>query len=248
LVTITGGIRTEIAHVRISVRWPTLLSVAGWALLVLAERRLSEDSRVRSFVGAIRRSIERHGGVIAVALVGGTVVVSLSLGAWIAAGADPFGYVSQSLLWVRGNPIQFQTPLAQQAPWPDAAWSFSPLGYRPSPINGLIVPTYAPGLPLQMAAFAHFFGLAGSFVVVPLLAGMAVWATYRFGVYVTRDRSCALLSAVLTACSPVFIFQFMQPLSDVPVTAWWLLSIVAAVDVSARGAVGAGLCASLAVV
>ena len=40
----------------------------------------------------------------------------------------------------------------------------------------------------------------------------------------------------------------MQPLSDVPATAWWLTSIVAALDGSYAGAIGSGLCASLAIV
>ncbi len=180
-------------------------------------------------------------------MAAGTVVAGLACGALVAAGADPYAYVSQSLLWANGNPVQAQTPLALQAPWPDAAWTFCPLGYRPSYLPGLVVPTYAVGLPLQMAILARLAGIDGSFIVVPVLGGVAVWATYRLGLRVTCNQPCALLAALLTACSPVFLLELMQPMSDVAVTAWWLLSILAALDATYVGAIGAGLYASLAI-
>ena len=34
-------------------------------------------------------------------------------------------------------------------------------------------------------------------------------------------------TSVFFACSPVFLFQLVQPMTDVPVTAWWLAAIVA---------------------
>src|SRR5262249_12476803 len=119
--------------------------------------------------------------------------------------------------------------------------------YKPSYIAGVVVPTYAAGLPLQMAMLARAFGLAGSLVVVPISGGLAVWATYQLGLQLSRSQMSALLSALLTACSPVFLYQLMQPMSDVPVTAWWLLTIVAALDPTYIGAAGAGLCGSLAI-
>jgi hypothetical protein len=248
LITITGGVRTEIASIRISAQWPTYLCAAAWALLVFGERRSTADSRLRTFLRASVRQTHRGSRGIALMIVACTIVAAVTFGALVAAGADPYGYVSQSVLWANGNPVQMQSSLASQAPWPDAERSFCPLGYKPSVVKGLMVPTYAPGLPLQMAIFARLFGPAGSFLAVPLLGGLAVWATYRFAAEVTRSRMCALISSVLTACSPVFLFQLMQPMSDVPATAWWMFSLVAALEATTIGALGAGCCASLAII
>ena len=40
---------------------------------------------------------------------------------------------------------------------------------------------YAPGLPMQMALFESLGGRDAVFYVMPLLAGVAVWATYALG-------------------------------------------------------------------
>jgi hypothetical protein len=189
----------------------------------------------------------QHGAAIAGAMAIATAVSALIFGALVAAGADPYGYVSQSLLWAGGNPTQFQTQLAAIARWPNADWSFAPLGYQPSAVRGLVVPFFPAGLPLQMAILAKPFGLAGTMLVVPILGGLTIWSAYRLGLRVIGDQTAALLSAVLVACSPIFLFQLMQPMTDVPVTAWWLASLVAALEPSMIGALGAGACASLAV-
>jgi hypothetical protein len=246
-VAITGGFRIDVAHLRIAVRWPTELCVAAWILIVLGSRRSRLPPPIERAVAALRRYSVRYRTATAAVLVACVIGAGLVFGAFVAAGADPYGYVSQSLLWAHGNPVQFQTPLAMQSPWPNAEWSFCPIGYKPSFVSGLIVPTYAPGLPLLMAMFARPFGMRGAFIVVPLLGGLAAWSTYRLGLRVSRSHECALLSTVLTVCSPVFLFQLMQPLSDVPATAWWLTSVVAALEGSYAGALGAGLCASLAI-
>jgi hypothetical protein len=246
-IAVTGGFRTDFTYLRVAVRWPTWLCVAAWILIVLGSRRSPVPPALERTAASIRQYSARHQTAIAAVLAIGIIAAGLAFGAFVAAGADPYGYVSQSLLWARGNPVQFQTLLALESPWPNAEWSFCPLGYKPSIVRGVIVPTYAPGLPLLMASLARPFGMRAAFVVVPLLGGLAVWSTYRLGVRVSRSHDCALLSALLTACSPVFLFQLMQPLSDVPATAWWLTSLVAALDSSYTGAIGSGLCASLAI-
>ena len=50
----------------------------------------------------------------------------------------------------------------------------------------------------------------------------------------------------LVLSSPAFLFHLREPMSDVPVAAWWLLSLAFAVRGSARGALGAGLSAAAA--
>jgi 4-amino-4-deoxy-L-arabinose transferase-like glycosyltransferase len=84
------------------------------------------------------------------------------------------------------------------------------------------------------------------YLVVPLTAALAVLATYRIARHLA-PAGPALLATACTACSPVFLFQMMQPMSDVPVTAWWLLAILFALTGSVVSAIGAGLAASIAV-
>jgi Alg9-like mannosyltransferase family len=248
LIALTGGFRTEIAHVRVSAQWPIVSSVGAWLLLVVDYWRRSSDRTrgLRPFaVAAI--AAERRGTAVALGLVALTIAAGVAFGARAAAGADPYGYVSQGMLWASGNPVQFQTSLAFAAPWPDAERAFCPLGYRPGDISGIVVPTYAAGLPLQMAALARPFGPTGVWLAVPLLGGLLVSATYRLGVGVCRHKLCALLAAILVACSPVFLFQLMQPMSDVPTSAWWMLALVAALEGTPVGALGSGFAASLGI-
>jgi hypothetical protein len=166
---------------------------------------------------------DRRAGWLAAAAAAGAAVVGLAKGARAAGSADAYGYVSQALLWLKGLPLQVE-PLAARVPWPNAAWSFSPLGYRPGVEAGVIVPTYPPGLPLLMAASAGIGGADAIYLVVPVLGAAAVWLTYLLGRRHAGAMSGAA-AAVLLAASPVFLYQVVQPMSDVPVTAWWLLAL-----------------------
>src|SRR5258708_30386959 len=99
----------------------------------------------------------------------------------IAGGSDSYGYVSQAGYWQRGS-LVIQEDMIRSSPWPGAALTWSPLGYRPSPTRpDAIVPLYAPGLPLLMALAQMIAGFCGAFVVVPLCAALAIWLTYRLG-------------------------------------------------------------------
>jgi hypothetical protein len=57
----------------------------------------------------------------------------------------------------------------------------------------------------------------------------------------------ALLAVCCVATSPVFLFEMMQPMSDVAVTAWWLCAVLMLLRGTRRGSVGAGLAASIAI-
>src|SRR5438045_4061780 len=114
-------------------------------------------------------------------------------------------------------------------PWPLADWTFAPLGYRPAPTRGFIVPIYPPGLPLLMAVFQQMTDRDAVFYVVPLLGALAVWAAGRLGSILHGPLTRAL-AAMLLASSPTFLLQLVQPVSDVPATAWWTLALMLAVD------------------
>src|SRR3954465_9513939 len=147
-------------------------------------------------------------------------------GAMIAGGSDSYGYVSQAGYWQRGS-VVVQEDLIRSSPWPDAPLTWAPLGYRPSPNRrDAIVPVYAPGLPLLMAALQLVVGFCGAFLVVPLCGALTIWLTYRLGVRLFGAPAIALWGAALVVTSPVFLYQLMNAMSDVPVTAAWTLALL----------------------
>lgn len=168
----------------------------------------------------------------------------LRWGAMVAGGADSYGYVSQAGSWLGGS-IVVQEDVIRPSPWPEAAATWAPLGYRPSPNRrDAIVPVYAPGLPLLMALGQLIAGYCGAFVVVPLCGALTTWCTWRLGRRLFDAPGIALWGACLVATSPVFLYQLMNAMSDVPVTAAWTLALVLTL---ARRPLTAGLAMSAAI-
>jgi hypothetical protein len=60
-------------------------------------------------------------------------------------------------------------------------------------------------------------------LIVPLSGTLAVWLTYALGRRVELPGAGAA-AALLLAVSPTFLYQLVQPMGDVPVTAGWLLA------------------------
>jgi hypothetical protein len=175
----------------------------------------------------------------------GVTLVTLRHHAWTASGADASGYVSQADLWRHGS-LTVPQPLALDAPWPDAEWTFSPLGFRPALTRGAIVPTYPAGLPLTLAAAQLVGGRDAAYVVVPLIAGLGIWVTFLLGRQTGGD-AVGVIAAVLLAVCPIYLRQSTQVMSDVPAAVWWTLALVLAQRPHGRAALGAGLAASLAI-
>jgi hypothetical protein len=173
-------------------------------------------------------------------------------GTFAAGGSDSYCYVHQAHAWATGQ-LRIVEPLALEAPWPDAPLTFAPAGHIPSPtVRGATAPICPAGLSLAMVPFvwageAGGVGeAAGAFVVVPLFGAVLVWSTYVLG---TRfSRRVGLASALLLACSPVFLFQLMQPMSDVPAAAFWVLAAATATSGRRRSPLLAGLASSAAIV
>lgn len=193
---------------------------------------------------------------LAVALViGALVVASVRWGSWVAGGSDSYCYVHQAERWAdvlgqlargRLTGLQVAEPLALEAPWPDAPRSFAPSGHVASPtVPGAIVPICPAGLSIAMAPFVLIGGPRAAFFVLPLFAALLVAATSlvgsRFGPRV------GLLSSVLVAASPIVLYQSIQPMSDVPAAALWMLAVALATGTSRRGSLMSGLAASAAI-
>jgi hypothetical protein len=197
---------------------------------------------MRKHQASIHQSLA-HGVVAAAAIA--ALAVGVLYGTFAAADTDPYGYLSEAEVLARGS-LRIDQRSLQDVPWPNAEATFSPFGWRPATVHGFIVPIYAPGLPLVMAAFQRVFGRPGAFCAVPILGALAVWAVGRLGT-VVHSSFVGASSAVLLATSPTFLRHLVQPVSDVPTMAWWTLSLALASAGGKAAALGAGSAASMAI-
>src|SRR5437763_5465019 len=238
VVRLTGGGRFWIGTFRVSSRSPVnaliaamLSAVAAWALASSQERRQILPtllSQLRRCLDRVRTSADSWVGASippAIAAVFALIVLlsALAKSTYVASGADAYGYMSQADLWVKRDLIVKQ-PLTTGMDWPNVGETLTPLGYMPRGRGTDMVPIYAPGLPMLMAAFKIIAGPTAVFWVVPCLGAVTIWATYLMG---SRLASPVVgtAGAALMASSPAFLMQLMFPMSDVPVTAWWTLSL-----------------------
>ena len=172
---------------------------------------------------------DRLADAAAVMLGLAVLYAGVTLGSTVAGGADSFGYISQAGLWQAGGPT-IQQDIVGDSPWPDAASTWAPLGYLPSgAVRGVIVPTYAPGYPLLVAAAQFAAGYCAGFLVVPMCGLLTIVATYLLARRIFPGRLIALGASLLVATSPVFLSQLMNPMSDIPVTAAWAAALALAV-------------------
>jgi 4-amino-4-deoxy-L-arabinose transferase-like glycosyltransferase len=165
--------------------------------------------------------------LLVIGIAAGLIATSIRHTAFVAAGSDAFGYVSQAHMWATGTLRQPQPLMAELAAFvpPEA---MAPLAYRPAQHEAAIVPVTSPGLPMLMAVAEIVVGPQAVFAVVPLLAALAVWATYLLGCGLS-GRWTGVAAAALLASSPAFLFQLTSsPMSDIPASAFWALSLAAA--------------------
>ena len=165
-------------------------------------------------------------------------------GTHVAGGSDSYCYLSQAELFATGHTSTLQA-LAAIAPWERGAEAFAPVGHVAAfwP-RGATVPMCPPGYPMLMALARTLGGRAAMFAVVPLLGALAVWATFVLGRRVGGPVAGAL-AALLLAASPPFLYQVVQPMTDVPAAAAWAVALVAVTDrrfaTSTRSAVLGGI-------
>ena len=224
VLAVSGGFRTTVGGFRISARSPVGATIAafiaGAAWLALARR----DRAIAADLEAAWRGCERHatriiGSIGLVAAIVASVFATRS-----AAGADASGYLSQAQMWLSSPFLHFDPLVTLDASL--GGWLTTPLGWRPvddpmgdvETVAGLQVPTYAPGLPLLMAVPHAIAGIQGAHAIVMACTAAAVWATAM-----SAGGTAGVIAASILAFSPVFVYQSLQPMSDVPVTATWML-------------------------
>ena len=193
---------------------------------------------------------DRTSSAIAATLIAlvalGVLFFGIHWGTFAAADTDPYGYVSQADLIANGS-LKIDVRFGWDMPWPAADSSFVPPGYALSDPRGFAIPRYSTGLPIVMAALQRATGRRASvFYAVPLLGAMAVVMIGWLGARLYSPWA-GVVSAILMATSPMFLFQITQPVSDVPAAAWWTLSLALAVGSAPAASLGAGLAAGMAV-
>lgn len=152
--------------------------------------------------------------------------VTLGVVAWTwrtgaVGGSDSACYALMTKAYAEGR-WQPDSPLARQAPWPDATRVAAPGGFLPSATQaGAAVPVCAPGYSLLVAPFARLGGLEAVHVVPPVAATLLVWLAF----VLTRRLATAWAgvgAALLVATSPVVLFQAVQPMNDITTGALWV--------------------------
>ena len=241
MLVVTGGFVTTASGLRISARSPIpAFTFAAIALLVwaFAARRSSALAGDLSALDAWLT--DRVRWLIAAIVIAGTIT-TIAFNSFSANGSDASGYLSQAAMLLRGD-LTFSEPLAPIAKWADGEATLAPLGWR-AVGNGLQVPTYAIGLPLLLAPLHAIGGAPLASLMVPVTFGAAIAGTallaFRIG-----GPFAALIASVWFATSPVALVESMQVMSDVPVTAAWLLCWWL---VFQRQALTAGVVAAIAV-
>lgn len=171
------------------------------------------------------------------------LIVGLAWNTRAAGGSDSSCYLLQAQAFAHGH-----ATLPPVAPLPPgtAPAALAPTGFVASPRPPFApVPICAAGLALVMTP-AVLVSPAAPFVVVPVFAALAVWLTFILGRQL-GDPLIGTCAAMLFACSPILLYQSVQPMSDVPATAAWLAAFTFCIRSDRRGAIAGGVLASLAV-
>jgi hypothetical protein len=149
-------------------------------------------------------------------------------------------------MWLDGSILRPYDP-GFATTWPSARLSLAPIGFVPSSVvPGGLAPVCPPGFSFLLAGAERLAGTRGVFAAVPLCVGIAVWCGFVLGRRMAGSMA-GLFGALLLLASPVFLFQALQPMSDVPAAACWLAALAVAAGESRASVVLAGLCSALAI-
>jgi len=227
VILVAGGFVLDVGSLHLSLRrWfrPAALSLVAWAICA-ATASLRQKTVVA--LEGLTVSLERHATSIAIVLAAAAAACGIAYGTYAASGSDAAGYIAEAELLANGQ-FAYDEPLARRVDWPDASASFAPLAFRPVLTPGRLAPTYPPGLSLTIIPARAVAGDFGAFLVAPLLGGIAVLGTYFLGRRIDSPVAGVVAAALLTT-SPIFLFEIVQVMSDVPATAWWTLALLLAI-------------------
>lgn len=143
-----------------------------------------------------------------------------------ASNADASGYLNSARLLVRG---EWRVPVTRIPGDTIPGWDYTyqqSLGFSVRGRDGTMVPTYPVGYPLQLAAAAPLVGLDWAAVAVSVVVvGASGLLMLGLGRHAGLPWAWAVAGVAVLWMSPVFLYQALQPMSDVPATAWCLAAM-----------------------
>jgi hypothetical protein len=166
---------------------------------------------------------------LAATLVAVVVAVALAAfgivrGTWAVGGSDSSCYALMAQSFADGH-LQPTSTLASDAPWPNAPDTVAPGGFIPSPVTREAAsPICAPGMSLLMAPLAMLFGQDAIFWLTPLASAALVLFAFAIARQLAGGMAGAT-AAILTATSPIVLYQTVQPMNDILTAALWLGAI-----------------------
>ena len=161
----------------------------------------------------------------AVAIVAaiGLAAFGVVRGTWAAGGSDSSCYALMAKSFAQGD-LQPRSALSD-APWPDVPLTLAPGGFIPSPVRAnAAAPICAPGMAVLMAPLAAIFGHDAIFWLTPIAAFALVIAAFALARQLAGAMAGAT-AAILTATSPIVLYQSVQPMNDIVTAALWLLAL-----------------------
>jgi len=218
------------------------VSISGGQRLLVAAALLAAvgvwcRGRLAGLLDELARSPAPYVGTLLLVL-GATALTQVERGAVSVGGADSAGYLLQAERWLTGT---VRTPLPLTIPGVTDPWVQSGFGVRPDPSGTATVPTYPPGLPWLEAAAVATGGRTLAIRGIPILSALvalgALWALVRRA----SGHAAAALSVLVLATMPPFLYQALQPMSDVPALACWLLALALPAGTSWRSVVASAV-------
>ena len=186
--------------------------------------------------------MNRFAIVIAVAAAVSLAAVGFVRGTYAAGGSDSSCYALMAEAFASGH-LQPSSTLEPKVPWPDAAKTFAPGGFVPSQSDPAgSAPVCAPGFSLLLAPVVLLGGARALFAVTPIAGALLAWCAF-LAARALGGPLAGAMAAVLTAASPIVLFQVVQPMNDITTAMLWMAVFVALV--SGRWAL-AGVCCGLA--
>ena len=165
--------------------------------------------------------------LVALTLAIGLAAFGVVRGTWAVGGSDSSCYALMAKAFAEGD-RQPASVLAVDAPWPDVSATLAPGGFIPSPVRlEAASPICAPGMSVLMAPLAAVFGQDAIFWLTPLAAAALVLSAFAIGRQLAGG-SAGLTAAILTATSPIVLYQTVQPMNDILTAALWLGAIALA--------------------
>jgi dolichyl-phosphate-mannose-protein mannosyltransferase len=157
--------------------------------------------------------------------------------AFAVGGSDSSGYANTARRLAAGSLLDRPRCLDRLG-LPDALTPvFTPLGFLPGPRPGTTAPLYPIGFPAHLAIAAEFAGWdVGPFLVSPVAAAACLLLLYLVGRELALSRLWSAAAAVILAIFPPFLFQALQPMSDVVATFWCLVAVFSALKARRRPA------------